>query len=156
MIKPTLIFTNSKLEELQQRAATAPRRIRLAARRELLASAEKLAEHVYQQPPGPVVYPFKFATDKSRIAYFASNGFGHGIPYIRTGALGSAWQINAIIVGNDVVVLASNDAKGAPFVFGPRQVPGHRRTGWPNDVEARAAIGTGLVVESVRIINAVL
>lgn len=155
MIKPTLIFTNSKIEELQTRAATASRRVRLAARRDLLAAAERLAEKVYQQPPGPVVYPFEFATSRSRAAYFATNGFGHGIPYVRTGALGAAWQLNAAIVGNDVLILASNEADGAPFVFGPRQVPGHRRTGWPNEVEARAAIGIGLVVEARRIIDVV-
>src|SRR5574342_516462 len=44
--------------------------------------------------PGPTVHPFEFATEKSRRAYFATNGFGHGIPYQRTGGLGRAWVVD--------------------------------------------------------------
>lgn len=47
--------------------------------------------------------PFFWSSEKQRRAYFASDGFGHGIPYSRTGLLGAGWDLlgygrNQIIV----------------------------------------------------------
>lgn len=51
--------------------------------------------------------PFFWSSDKQRKAYFASNGFGGGIPYQRTGTLRDGWQVlgygkNQIVV-NEVM-----------------------------------------------------
>ena len=40
----------------------------------------------------PVRYPVQWDSEKQRRAYFASNGFGKGIPYQRTGRTRLSWQ----------------------------------------------------------------
>jgi len=87
-------------------------------------------------PPGPVRYPFQFATARSRRAYFATRGFGKGIPYRRTGNLGRSWKVDHLRRRDGGVVTVYNDAPyagyvyGAPTIMGFNQVPGHARTGW--------------------------
>ena len=44
----------------------------------------------------PVTYPIKWDSDKQRRAYFASNGFGHGIPYQRQGHYERGWVVSAM------------------------------------------------------------
>lgn len=39
----------------------------------------------------PVQYPIQWDSEKQRRAFFATNGFGHGIPYNRTG--NTKWSI---------------------------------------------------------------
>lgn len=38
-------------------------------------------------------YPINWDSDRQRIAFFASNGFGGGIPHIRTGQSALGWKI---------------------------------------------------------------
>lgn len=81
--------------------------------------------------PGPVKYPFQFGTARSRRAYFATNGFGNGIPYHRTGALAAGWRTDVFMSDNAVAMSVSNPVKATPYVIGRYQVAGHRNTGWP-------------------------
>lgn len=83
--------------------------------------------------PGPVVYPFQFATDKSRKAFFATNGFGKGIPTRRTDTLKLGWSVGIIERGDTIIVSIFNRTPYAKYVYGPRQVPGHFSTGWGKD-----------------------
>ena len=102
--------------------------------------------------PGPAVYPFEFATDKSRRFYFWR--FKDRIPYQRTGAFGAAWSVvvNGQVGGGLFGLLAGfitarpqtgritldilNESDAAQYVYGPRQVPGHANTGWGELIEA--------------------
>lgn len=93
------------------------------------------------EEPGPAVYPFQFATDKSRAFYFWQ--FKGEIPYLRTGMLRDSWTFDisssgtpgrfaglfGAVTGNIRVVLVNTDPASI-YVYGPRQVPGHRNTGW--------------------------
>lgn len=109
-------------------------------------------------PPGPVRYPFQFATARSRRAYFATNGFGKGIPYRRTGDLGRAWKVDHLKRNNGGVITVYNAAPyagyvyGAPIIDGFNQVPGHARTGWGKgfgaDLATLAAQGQALLQET--------
>lgn len=83
--------------------------------------------------PGPVRLPFIFASEKSRRAYFATYGFGRGIPYRRTGKLGQSWVVIITPRFADNTVTIKNLRPEATYVYGPRQVPGHARTGWAKD-----------------------
>ena len=93
-------------------------------------------------PPGPVRYPFQFSTARSRRAYFATRGFGNGIPYRRTGDLGRAWKVDHIRRPTGGEITVYNDAPyagyvyGAPIIGGANQVPGHANTGWGRGVGA--------------------
>lgn len=45
-----------------------------------------------QEEGKPVTYPIKWDSDRQRKAFFASDGFGGGIPHVRTGAYVQGWQ----------------------------------------------------------------
>lgn len=44
--------------------------------------------------PGSVKYPIAWTSERQRRAYFATNGFGAGIPYRRTGGLAAGWSVS--------------------------------------------------------------
>jgi hypothetical protein len=80
--------------------------------------------------PPPPNYPYLWASAKQRRAFFATNGFGRGIPTRRTHEMANGWETNfaATPTGGDVSI--ENPVKGSEFVFGPYQQPGHAATGW--------------------------
>jgi hypothetical protein len=88
--------------------------------------------------PGPVSRPFVFATEKSRRAYFATNGFGKGIPFRRDDSIRTSWRVRVISrLSRDFAVI-DNPKEAAKYVYGSpsqRQVPGHKNTGWGKDFE---------------------
>lgn len=73
--------------------------------------------------------PYKWESERQRRAYFATNGFGGGIPYRRTGALGVSWIFET--PGWDVwkgrIV---NKVPYARYVMGDAQQKGHRADKW--------------------------
>lgn len=72
----------------------------------------------------------RWTSAKQRAAYFASNGFGAGIPYHRTHRLSKSWRVE--VVGNEfsVALVASNPSPSATFVQGPRAQRMHIDAGW--------------------------
>ncbi len=52
-----------------------------------------------KRPGMPVRYPIHWDSPKQRRAYFATEGFGKGIPYQRTDGYVNAWQSKAIAGG---------------------------------------------------------
>lgn len=44
-----------------------------------------------REPGAPITYPVNWDSERQRKAYFASNGFGHGIPYVRKGDYERGW-----------------------------------------------------------------
>ena len=95
--------------------------------------------------PGPTGTPdrkIEWTSRKQQQAYFASDGFGGGIPSTRSGGLSKAWQLEAESVGDLWQVFVRNPFVAARFVYGslalsnPRaaarfQQEFHRITGWP-------------------------
>jgi len=82
--------------------------------------------------------PFEFATDKSRKAFFATNGFGRGIPTKRTGVLGKGWNVEVSYQLSNSLIRISNVQPYSRFVYGPRQIPGHAQTGWSKDFDTKS------------------
>lgn len=72
--------------------------------------------------------PYQWQSEKQRKAYFASNGFGKGIPYQRTGDLGRAWHIVERMDGYQSRIV--NDLDYADFVQGVVQQRGHWADKW--------------------------
>jgi len=70
--------------------------------------------------------PYKWQSDKQRKAYFASNGFGGGIPSRRTGAVNRGWQASVDPYRKTVF----NRLNYARYVMGARQQMGHAVDGW--------------------------
>jgi len=58
----------------------------------------------------PVTYPVQWDSERQRRAFFATKGFGKGIPYKRTFASSSAWQVKTF---GDTVSLSAPHPAGA-------------------------------------------
>jgi hypothetical protein len=101
--------------------------------------------------PGPVKYPIEWASERQRKAFFATNGFGGGIPYQRSGRFGEAWELNYRALENGGQITITNTAKTkrgddlAQYIVGARQQPFHRNTGWPRVDVQMAAIREELI-----------
>lgn len=83
-----------------------------------------------QQPGLEPTYPIEWASDKQRKAFFATNGFGGGIPYKRDMQYEQDWKAVPIQDG----VMVQNEDSAAIFVAGDEegkdQSPIHKRR-WP-------------------------
>lgn len=64
--------------------------------------------------------PINWTSSRQQKAYFASNGFGNGIPYDRSGQLESGWYVDATKAKQRQVYsfTIGNDAPYASFVYG--------------------------------------
>lgn len=100
-------------------------------------------------PPGPVARPILWASDKQRRAYFATNGFGRGIPTVRTNRLVNSWTDEILIRDGELTVTARNGVPYREFVTGDKQQPFHYRTGWGNDEEVTRFYGV-LMADATR------
>ena len=101
----------------------------------LLATGTTVKRAVEQsaivQEPGPPKYPIRWKSEKQRRAFFATDGFGGGIPYKRTHQLVAAWKVEVIARRDESVLIIENEANAAQYVYGPDQQPFHADTGWP-------------------------
>lgn len=68
---------------------------------------------------------------KQMRAFFATNGFGGGIPTRRTGALIRAWRVLTKFSVDGGEIIAENTSPHADFVQGDRAQMMHLDTGWP-------------------------
>jgi hypothetical protein len=74
--------------------------------------------------------PFVWSSDKQRRAYFATNGFGGGIPYVRTMQLYD--NAKFVVNGNNYWIEYVNDVPYAKWVQHPSyQIIGHKTRKWP-------------------------
>lgn len=116
------------LKRLRDAIQSSPRDFYTVVSRQVLPAAQKRLDEALNTPPGPVRYPFEFASAKSRAYYFAT----HEPPYVRTGEI-LQWRVILMAYsGQRVEMRFENPSPVAPYVFGPRQQPGHRNTGWKN------------------------
>lgn len=85
----------------------------------------------------PQEYPLEWTSEKQRKAYWASNGFGKGIPYRRSGRLSKSWQLFLLPTANGVTINVRNSARYSHYVVGRLRQRGrnpqqrfHIQTGW--------------------------
>ena len=83
-------------------------------------------------------YPFRWKSERQRRAYFATDGFGWGIPYVRTNALKDGWTTHIRDQKDGAVFEVVNNADYSVFVMGDWQQPGHIQTGWNSAAEIAA------------------
>jgi hypothetical protein len=97
--------------------------------------------------PGPVRRPIAWASDRQRRAFFATKGFGKGIPTQRTGRV-LAWRLAFKADTNKAggAIILENPTPYAKYVFGgfnaqgaPQQ-PFHANTGYPRAIVAQPLI----------------
>ena len=108
--------------------------------------------------PGAVKYPIDWTSEKQRRAFFATNGFGKGIPTKRTGKLGKSWTMTSEDINEGThggaEILISNSAAFAKYVIGAppgtKPMQGfHLNTGW-QALEPRQTAFAERVVDDVQ------
>ena len=72
--------------------------------------------------------PYRWQSDKQRRAYFATNGFGGGIPYQRTDELSEGWEYKPL--NNGYGYRIDNKVPYATYVQGESQQIGHKADRW--------------------------
>lgn len=100
------------------------------------------------EPPGPVRYPIRWASEKQRKAYFATNGFGKGIPYKRKSQRAAAETFKVAYViktETEASFEITNNWSAAQYVWGrfnntKYQQPFHSDTGWNKATVIRAKV----------------
>jgi len=100
------------------------------AKRELRPFVSREVDKTLRKEPGAVVYPVEWASERQRRAFFATNGFGHGIPYRRTHRYVHSWHVRGDYRGGLSEIRVYNDVDYAEYVGGRQQQPFHANTGW--------------------------
>jgi hypothetical protein len=84
-----------------------------------------------QTEPGKVKYPIKWKSEKQRRAFFATNGFGKGIPTRRNHKLVQGWKLVVTYLPDAIAQVAfTNPVSYRRYVTGRDQQPFHAITGW--------------------------
>lgn len=94
---------------LEDLAAETPKVGRQTIYDELWEARQELAA-----PAPKISYPVNWDSEKQMLAFFASNGFGKGIPYNSTGASSRAWKLSATAIGWKLY----NTFQAAKYLFG--------------------------------------
>lgn len=82
----------------------------LVSRQRLYDAAREIVRRM-KKPGKNITYPVQWDSDKQRRAYFATDGFGHGIPYTRTGKHQAGWKVLKTKAGDYIAVNKSLVAK---------------------------------------------
>lgn len=103
----------------------------------------EMLDRLGQQPPptGTPERKIEWETPKQHRAYFATNGFGAGIPYRRTGKLARNWVIESDAHREGWSIIVRNESRASRYVYGSLALADaraasrfqqrfHRITGW--------------------------
>lgn len=112
-------------------ARDAPRAVDALVNRSLRRDTEQRLIPQLQEEPGPVVYPIMWTSERQRKAFFATDGFGAGIPTRRAGRTRMGWMLVGLVTEQGAGSLAvENNEYAAQFVYFPHQQQFHANTGW--------------------------
>jgi hypothetical protein len=129
-------FDLSALDALQALVATMGQQVEQLVKREIRPFVSREVDVRLRVEPGPVKYPIQWTSLKQKRAFFATNGFGKGIPYQRTGKLVKGWQVRGDYRKGFGGITVSNPSPAAAFVQGYWQQGFHRNTGWTSAPDA--------------------
>jgi hypothetical protein len=106
-----------------------PDRLRNALRGPL-GRAANVALKQLTRIPGPPRYPLRWSSDRQRRAFFATDGFGGGIPTRRSDSIVNEWRALFQQTKDGGTLIIENDHPAATFLQGSNQQPFHKDTGW--------------------------
>lgn len=129
-VRSSLTTNTNLLDDVIQEIEQLPRGIQRAYERRFERRIRIPMLEELETEPGPVKYPIEWESDKQRRAYFATDGFGGGIPTRRTKRIIKAWRVVGTISLFEGELTVENQAPAAVYVIGNRQQRFHRNTGW--------------------------
>ena len=134
------VFKNNTLEFFQDLFDTFPELIQETAETTFRRYKQPLLDELRHMPPErswPGDYPIEWTSERQRRAYFATDGFGAGIPYVRSNALADGWRARVVVQQDRTLIEIRNNRAYAPYVVGKLRRRGddpqqrfHRITGW--------------------------
>ncbi len=128
LLRVNVVLDTAAVDVLRHALLDSPKQFYATVNNVVLPKAQAQIDALLNKEPPPVQYPFLFATPKSRRYYFAT----HDAPFQRTGEVRQWRVILKAFSGQTIEMSFENPSPVAPFVFGPRQQPGHANTGWVN------------------------
>lgn len=131
MITVNVGVDTDAIERLRRAAKQAPSRMRRVVASVVRENKSQIIADLRGREPGPPSYPIRWKSERQRRAFFATNGFGGGIPYRRTGTLSNGWFVDVTTDNRGGSIAIGNDVPYARFVVGADQQPFHEDTGWP-------------------------
>jgi hypothetical protein len=143
MIKAKVTGSKDILKEFKQLAE--PRTIARMVNRDIAPPVERRMDAVAATIAPPrddtkFIWSLSKAANRRAQRWWFANVRAGNIPtdgshYSRSGVIPSSWQTEIFIAGDEIVLMISNPAPGAEYVYGSptqTQVPGHASTGWMN------------------------
>jgi len=129
------------LREVREAAQVLPERVDRMVRRDIRPFvSHEWDKTMRQEPPErswPDEYPLEWESERQRRAYFATDGFGKGIPYRRTHAFVRGWHVLAGYSPSGLgEIVVTHDSDKELFITGRRQQRFHAITGWPSSAGA--------------------
>jgi hypothetical protein len=153
-----IIIPNDIISAYNDTITNSPKLLETAFNRQVTRLRGRIL-NALQEDPGPVVYAdqgrLRWKSDRQRRAFFATNGFGGGIPYRRTGALQKAYDVRKESAEGGGILLITNSSPIADYVVFDSTQPYHLDTGWPQvadvvvqfeEIATNALIDTWLTV----------
>lgn len=131
MFKATVEVTNPGLiTAYEQQLINAPEVVQTLVTRAVNEERDRLLVDFRREPPPPT-YPLVWTSERQRRAFFASNGFGRGIPTTRSHEMVNAWHLLVVFSGNRLTEIAiENNDPTHDFVTGRNRQRMHVITGW--------------------------
>lgn len=130
MITVDVIADLDILDAIQDEARKSPGKMKTAYRRAVGRLRGRILSRLKVTTPKPS-YPLRWTSEKQRRAFFATGGFGNGIPYQRTGKLQDSYDVVLTDGTNDGGILSvTNSDPKAQFVVGDRVQPMFLDIGW--------------------------
>lgn len=136
MIRTGKLFDYKEVDGLIGFARTYPD-YTIGVARDVWAEIEPLFMDELTYTPDKPDYPLEWQSDLQRKAFFASDGFGKGIPYERTGRLQDSWYTRLDVRRTNLALTLANSVPYGPFVLGDL-IPGRRQ-----NPQQRMHINTG-------------
>lgn len=123
-----------QLKRVQQFARDYPDLALQSFQDNIIPFVETLTDRLLRRRvPPPAKKPIQWTSEKQRRAFFATDGFGHGIPYRRRRpGIEAEWQVSLYVDSGGATVSIINPNPAAPFVYGRWKQQFHTNTGWPD------------------------
>lgn len=131
--------------DLRAGLASTPKRMTARVTRDLIVARPRIVSIVAVEPPERTGGErLRGMTKRQRRAFYATNGFGRGIPTFRTHATAHLWDITHTVVHGGGQIDLLNSSAYADYVVGDDQQPFHADQGW-RTVDTQANLVTPIV-----------
>lgn len=150
MFKASVIPDNDVLDAIADALPKAPILMQVAMALKVRELDATVISKLRVEPPKPN-YPLRWKSKKQRAAFFATNGFGKGIPYRRTGEMSKRWETVFVASPSGGDIFVQNNSPYVDYVQGLNQQPFHIDTGWvyaPPIIAEADIVVTDMLIET--------